>query len=87
MSFNVKTKTVIATPEEQEALLGKEKFTELNEARVNWLVDAVENKKTDQMVSEDGTRNWNSTQSAEEFKSFIENICGQYGVEVTVTVL
>ena len=29
MSFNVKTKTVIATPEEQEALLGKEKAAEL----------------------------------------------------------
>lgn len=89
MAFNTQTRTefAVSTPEEQMELLGKETWIEMNDARTEWLQAAVDAEKTDKMVSEDGIRNWDSVATAEEFKSFIEGLASNYGLEVTVTIL
>lgn len=89
MAFDTQTRTEFAAggPEEQMALIGRENFLEMNEARTQWLQTAIEDEKTDNLVTEDGTRNWNSVASAQEFKTFLEGLASNYGLEATVTIL
>lgn len=89
MAFDTQTRTVFAAggTEEQIELIGKENWMEMNEARTQWLQAATEDEKTDNLVTEDGIRNWNSTASAQEFKTFLEGLASNHGLEATVTIL
>jgi hypothetical protein len=89
MSFNVQTRTEFAagSPEELIAAIGKENFLEMNATRTEWFEAAVADNKTDNIVTEDGIRNWNSQQSAQEFKTFLEALATSFGLEATVTIL